>query len=171
MPQYDCDGNSDRCAALVELSGRFDTLEQTFDLRMNAVEHKIEDLDHELSGNGKIGVRMLITNFITMYTTRTEEQEKQRKARDKEAKDEMELRHQENVDKLGEVSMQIGRKTLIWNIAGVFLALAALVVTCLGIWLGARLAHTSDLRYLFTSEYAPSIYALERQTTGIPRNP
>jgi hypothetical protein len=169
MPQYDCDDG--RCSALVELSGRLDTLEQTFDLRMRTVEDKIVDLDHDLSGNGKIGIRMMLTNFITMYTTRTEEQEKQLNKRDQEIKDAMVVRHQENVDKLGEVSAQIGRKTLIWNIAGVGLTLAALVVAVVGVLVAARLLRSGDLRPLFLRNGNPAVYAVTQQNVGMPRNP
>ena len=111
-------------------------------------------------------------DFIKEHTIREQEHEKFQNKRDQEIKDAMLARHEENKEKLDNLNTKMGKKTLIWNIAGVFVAIAALVVAGLGIWIAVRLAKISDLQNLFQPDRQGQVYAIEkRQDSVIPRQP
>ena len=104
------------------------------------------------------------------FFTRADERAKAEKTfhdlRDKENKERMDERHRQNQEKLAvveakvaETSAGISRKTLVWNIAGVLVGIAAVIVSLVGIWAAMKMTHTSDLRKLIISEHVRSLYA------------
>lgn len=57
--------------------------------------------------------------------------------------------HQENRERLEEIDSKVAKRSLIWTVAGVFVAAAALAVGALAIIVMVKIAH-ADLR-----EYVP----------------
>ena len=102
-------------------------------------------------------------SFFDRADERARTEEAFHNRRDQEIKDAFNLRHQENVDKLSEISAGISKKTLIWNIAGVFVGIAALIISVLGIMFAVKMTHTSDLHQLFLHSRSVPVLSLMHQ--------
>lgn len=66
---------------------------------------------------------------------------------EEERKRDQAAHHRENTEKLDRVSAQIGRKTVLWTMAGVTLAFAGVLVSILAIYVMVKLSHTSEFWY------------------------
>jgi hypothetical protein len=77
------------------------------------------------------GTRGLLTSFNTFMADHAAREDEQEKAQA--------LRHQENSDKLAILSADMSKKTFIWNVAGVLVAIAALCSMFFLAWLGMRM--------------------------------
>ena len=110
-------------------------------------------------------------SFFDRADERARTEEAFHNRRDQEIKDAFNLRHQENVDKLSEISAGISKKTLIWNIAGVFVGIAALIISVLGIMFAVKMTHTSDLQQLFLHSRSVPVLSLMHQAPQESRIP
>ena len=131
------------CKALTTLEGK-----------VEGAIHTLVRLDKELNGKGQPGIRQDIS-AIRESLARLAGTEIQRER-------EQINHHAENSEKLADtaagiasVSNQIGRKTLLWTIAGVSLALAGVLVSILAIMAGIYLArHQATLKDLLPKGYS-----------------
>lgn len=106
---------------------------------------------------------------LNEHLIREEQREEFQNKRDEEIKEDLKLKHQENTDKLSEVSAQISKKTLIWNVAGVFVGITAVLVAVLSVWMMVKLSKVGDLNHLFVGAHQP-IYTVSNrpQVSTIP---
>ena len=131
-------------------------------------DDRLEDLEAEVRGlrEWKVGIMIEhetlkagVSNFRSFqvdardFFTRADERAKNEESfhnkRDQEIKDAFEKRHLENTERLDGISAGISKKTLIWNIAGVLVGIAAIVVAVCICYLTMKSSHTTDLRQLF----------------------
>ena len=129
---------------------------------------EFEKLDRQVNGNGQPGIRQDVSEIreILSGIAATENERERTQA----------LRHQENADKLAEMSTQIGRKTLLWTVAGLTVTGASLIVAILAIWVSIRLAHVSNLHEIINRGQNIPVYAFDSTTgqdagSGIPVQP
>lgn len=92
----------------------------------------------ELHGNGRKGFMEEVNDFMTTFeATETE-------------------RHRENVERLESISAAVGKKSLIWTIAGVLVACAALVIGALGVYVAVKVSHGELLNHPFGTSLPPT---------------
>ena len=87
-------------------------------------------------------------DFFSRADERAKNLEAFHNKRDQEIKDAFNKRHEENVEKLTEISATVSKKSLWWNIAAVLVACAALVAMIFFGWLGLKVSHITDLHQL-----------------------
>ncbi len=93
----------------------------------------------ELHGNGQKGFMEKVNEFMTTFEAVETE------------------RHRENTERLENISSQVGKKSLIWTIAGVLVAIAALVVGTLSIYVAVKIAHGElHITHPFGSDLPPT---------------
>lgn len=66
-------------------------------------------------------------------------------------------RHRENTERLDSISTAIAKKSLLWTIAGVLVALAALTIGALSIYVAVKVSHGELTRPFSTG--IPTDYA------------
>ena len=135
-----------------EHSGRFERIESEHrDLRDEVREMKekmdqyfplIEQIDRDFNNHGKDGLKTKLTQLLATE----EEKERQQK-----------LRHQENAEKLQEISNKIAGKTYLSAIVQILLALAAIAVMIFfGIVSWRAAMHSEfDIQHMFS--HAPDM--------------
>ena len=130
---------------------------------MDGLANTITRIDKEMNGNGQPGVRQDVNEIRQMLAAmRATEAERERAQK---------ARHAENAEKLNGVSTQIGKKTLIWTVAGVSVAMAALAIMILSIYFTVRISHISDLHQLIGDHAQSQRYLTQNHQDAISTHP
>ena len=129
-------------------------------------------IEHQTLKEGVANFREFQTTakeFFNRQDERAKTEKEFHNKRDAENKEAMEARHRQNQEKLAEVeakvadsTAQLAKKTLIWNIAGVFVAIAALIVGGLGVVVAVKLSHFSNLHEIIHFQSNYPVYSLKQ---------
>lgn len=112
------------------------------------VRETLDRMYRDLYGNGRPGIVERILNFFSNI----EAVERDRSKTEAEREKRQIIRHQENTQKLDEVSERIGKKTLLWTITCAAAGIASLLVAILAIYFMIRLSKVSNVNDLFRSQ-------------------
>lgn len=116
------------------------------------MKDRVKRMYEDLYNGGREGLITKFTKFVSDHDGREDERDKA-----------VERRHTENSEAIAAISNKLSHRTLAWTIAGVFVAILALIGCIIGLELAYKVAHGDPIPLL--KSQTPIV---ERAVTSLP---
>ena len=117
---------------------------------------EFERLDHQVNGNGQPGIRQDVSAIRTTLS--------EMKGAEVEREKAQQARHEENQEKLSNLTVKLGQRSLLMNIAMVAVTLAGVLAAIFFGVMTLKANHIGDLQKILLSHQTPSVYAVVKES-------